>query len=396
MAIFMSNTYIEIFSDKINGWINFDFNQFHELIFCSSLYELHNEFDLGNLTKNSNLCIRLNDNNRADENNFFSEINQGEFVEVKLQIKLNICFVKDNSTGSYQLSVNETETGKLFNVWRREKISYKFNESEEFLLFPHNLPGDYPIKVKKENVRLLSSYKSDILTFADVKFKHFRKEKIFELISKDGENIHCGLKDFDFFSVIQEIFSKFNHENIFFSKNDDSSINILSSAKIISFLTHMILIKSREVILVNTLENKLKEKEESKNEINRVLERNNKKTFLLPKKFISAIRLKILDKLISFNSELSYFILNPENKMTSYENFLTSTETEDLLIVIYGNLNLDTYDKHFNIQEQSIALEPKLAAWLRSEDNLDKMNKISDYSKIVKFIQFNFFKFISD
>ena len=82
--------------------------------------------------------------------------------------------------------------------------------------------------------------------------------------------------------------------------------------------------------------------------------------------------------------------------MTSYENFLTSTETEDLLIVIYGNLNLDTYDKHFNIQEQSIALEPKLAAWLRSEDNLDKMNKISDYSKIVKFIQFNFFKFNSD
>ena len=182
MAIFMSNTYIEIFSDKINGWIIFDFNQFHELIFCNNLYELHNEFDLGNLTKNSNLSIRLNDNNRADENNFFSEINQGEFVEVKLQIKLNICFVKDNSTGSYQLSVNETETGKLFNVWRREKISNKFNESEEFLLFPHNLPDDYPIKVKKENVRLLSSYKSDILTFADVKFKHFRKEKIFELI----------------------------------------------------------------------------------------------------------------------------------------------------------------------------------------------------------------------
>ena len=73
-----------------------------------------------------------------------------------------------------------------------------------------------------------------------------------------------------------------------FLENDDSSINILSSAKIISFLTHMILIKSREVILVNTLENKLKEKEESKNEINRVLERNNKKTC----KLITTPRLK--------------------------------------------------------------------------------------------------------
>jgi hypothetical protein len=374
------NSSIEIFSEKINGWIVFDLNKFHEIIIESGLYEIDHEFNFGNLTKNSNLKIRINESTSGEENNFFSEINQGDFVEVKSQFKLNINLINDSSRSNYQLSVKQTESGKIYNVWRREKVSFKFTESNEVLIFSDLVAGESQNKIKKENVRLLSGSNSDIFNFTEFKFKHLSKEDILKVLSNGIENFHS---DFNFCSIFQDILSKFKLENINFSVNDDSSINILTTSKNLLFLTQMIYIKARESVYVNSLENKLKEKEESQQEINRVLERSNKKTYIFPKKFISAIKSKILEKIISADSDLSYLILNPENQSKGNEISLNSPDTEEFKVLLYGNINLDSYDRYFNILEHSIALDPKLADWLKSEKNLEKMNKIVDNSKIV-------------
>ena len=368
---------IEIFSVYLNSWVVLSLNQFHKLLYTAGLYNDQIEFNLNKLiTSGINFRVSEGEEEKDTIKGLIQEagVSNGEYIEVKHQINLQVSFLS-TCENNLQLNIKIVDSSdnvdNLYTVWAREKVILLLSSSNEFLI--NSKITNTTLKIPSENVRLLNSSNSEL--FSEYKIKHIDINTTLNFLNLESiqsqEDISINLEN-----IFIELNKKFNPSNLYYSSNFDS-INLLGNTTNLLFFTHLMYLKSKEMIQILKLDEKIKLAKEEMLENNRIIEESNKLSFTLPRKFRKAIKNKILDDIVAKDKNVSYLIID--------DNDNEIIDGSNIKVLLYGKENLDQFTKIFNLHESSIGVEPKLAQWLNSDKNLDKMNKIVENSKIVNY-----------
>jgi len=401
----MSSTNIEVFSLDLNGWIELSLNEFFNLMVpFKNFYGEDQELALNSIGLKYKLDTRR-------ENLTLDEIKEGDYYEVKRKSKLSVK-MSNWYNGMLKLNVLNSEIANYIEEWQDSDNSHKIissnftvytrcrvilkneetNEVIVSLLDENNFSThDKLEKVSVDDIRFLNDgsnensisasgdnplitniYDSNtpfILKKISVEYL-IRKFKIYneEYFDTINQSIY---NKFDLVKLFLEIQSDSEESKVFYDFLEDrrNQIILVSSYLNIVFITHMLSIKLKRFIESEKIFKEIQREKEKIESVKKIIQTRDKKLYKFSLKFMESIKNKILEKLNK--DDFSYVI----NILDDYF---------ELIIYEKGNKgNLAKIEKDFNLKEDSIKVDSKLADWIKSNESKEELDRILKTSKIV-------------
>jgi hypothetical protein len=409
----MSHTTLEVFSLDLNGWIELSLNEFSNLMVpFKNFYGENQEIALNSI----GLKYKLE---TTREKLTLDQIKEGDYYEVKRKSKLSVK-MSNWYNGGLKLNVLSSEiatyieewqdsntTNKIisnnFTVYTRCRVILKNEEANEVivsLLDDNNFNAHNKLeKVSVHDLRFLNdgTYENSISASGDkplitniidsnslLTLKKLSAEYLIRKFKIHGEEyfntIHQSIfHKFDLAKLFHEI--QFDSENIKmfydFSEDKRNEIILVSSNLNIVFITHMLSIKLKRFIESEKILKEIQREKEKIDSLKKIIETREKKIYKFSLKFMESIKNKILDNLNK--DDFSYVI----NILDDYF---------ELIIYEKGKKgNLKKIEKDFNLKEDSIRVDSKLADWIKSNESKEELDKILKTSKIVFNLDIYFF-----
>lgn len=340
----MNENYIEIFSEKLDGWVVLTLNEFYDLI----KDKIQNEFIFQNLIGNDKKFRIVGNKNRQSESehDINNVISKDDYIEIKEKLLLKseqLNFTLDHLNGSEH------------NVWTRAKVIFT---NDKFVIVSINNKFK---KVSYSDVRLLSESLAEKHQNLDFKIK------------KINLNIETQVKN----EINQELANYINTNDIFYEFSNNEFIIISDNSKI-NFIVQFLLIKINEKKQLEEIQNKINSTKINLEKMQSIITSNKKVEFAFHKEYLPFLKIKRLDKI---NENDVSFIIQESKEKINYFN-----------LIIFDNLNgvidMNKYKKLFSFKEDNMKIDSKLKELLTSRESLDELEKIINRTNIV-IIYFN-------
>ena len=411
----MSHTTIEVFSLDLNGWIELSLNEFSNLMVpFKNFYGENQEIALNSI----GLKYKLG---TTREKLTLDQIKEGDYYEVKRKSKLSVK-MSNWYNGGLKLNVLSSEiatyieewqdsntTNKIisnnFTVYTRCRVILNNEEANEVivsLLDDNNFNAHNKLeKVSVDDLRLLNdgTYENSISASGDKPLitNIIDSNSLLTLKKLSAEYLIRKFKihDEEYFNTIhQSIFHKFDLVKLFheiqfdsenikmfydFSEDKRNEIILVSSNLNIVFITHMLSIKLKRFIESEKILKEIQREKEKIDSLKKIIETREKKIFKFSLKFMESIKNKILDNLNKDDFSYVKNILDDYFELIIYEKGKKG--------------NLKKIEKDFNLKEDSIRVDSKLADWIKSNESKEELDKILKTSKIVFNLDIYFFHF---